>query len=348
MESLPPFKSYNRTAIPSRWKGPLRHDDDRLERSELGFEVTMEILRWLLGEATGRQCAEFVLDRAAIVPANFKLGGWQIDILGGPLGAVVGGYRDAEWLYSEVFSAHQADAVQWAFGLLTIPSVAEGDWSNVSVEEVSLAYRRFCIRAHPNRGGKPKEFLRLQVAMEIVRAFSGEAGPLEPRSHTKQAVVLRDVDVAKQLELSAEQVEEEAKTAPLDDLESQNAFLDEYILRQMQFKSEIIDEIARLHENCAYAILGVSADASDGEIRKAYKIAAMQAHPDKGGDKEEFQELNSAYEKIMERRKGGSKEPNGFEHSSESPAQATNEGGSSPQQKKTACNPDADDDDDGN
>lgn len=30
---------------------------------------------------------------------------------------------------------------------------------------------------------------------------------------------------------------------------------------------------------------------------------AMQCHPDKGGDKAEFQELHEAYEKIMEQRR---------------------------------------------
>lgn len=29
----------------------------------------------------------------------------------------------------------------------------------------------------------------------------------------------------------------------------------------------------------------------------------MQCHPDKGGDKAEFQELHEAYEKIMEQRR---------------------------------------------
>ena len=33
----------------------------------------------------------------------------------------------------------------------------------------------------------------------------------------------------------------------------------------MCFKSEIVAEIARLHENSAYSILGVSPDASDAD-----------------------------------------------------------------------------------
>lgn len=345
-DNLPPLKSWNRTVLPNNWRGPVCFSGEGLERSELGFDVTVEVRRWLLGEVTGRQCAEFVLDRAATVPANFKHGGWQIDVLGGPLGAVVGGYRDAEWLYSEVFAAHQADAVQWAFTLLNVAGTAEGDWSNVSTEDVSLAYRRICIRSHPNRGGKPKEFLRLQVAMEIVRAFSGEAGPLELSTNCRKPIVLRDVDVAKQLDkLSLEEVEEAARSSPMEDLELENHALDEYILRQMQFKSEIIDEIARLHENCAYAILGVSADASDGEIRKAYKIAAMQAHPDKGGDKEEFQELNSAYEKIMERRKGTTtKDADDGDRSC--PSSARQQNGAPRKGKSKTDNSEADADDD--
>merc|ERR1719414_688426 len=82
-----------------------------------------------------------------------------------------------------------------------------------------------------------------------------------------------------------------------------NRALDEYILRQMCFKTEIVDEIARLHEDSAYAILGVSSDATDSEIKRAYRLVAMQCHPDKGGDKEDFQELTSAYERIMEQRR---------------------------------------------
>merc|ERR1712137_349809 len=65
-----------------------------------------------------------------------------------------------------------------------------------------------------------------------------------------------------------------------------------------------------------YAILGVSSDATDAEIKRAYRLIAMQCHPDKGGDKEDFQELNNAYEKIMEQRRsstGANGENNGNE-----------------------------------
>jgi len=36
-----------------------------------------------------------------------------------------------------------------------------------------------------------------------------------------------------------------------------------------------------------YKIVGVSKDASNAEIKKAYKRGALKHHPDKGGDPEE-------------------------------------------------------------
>lgn len=64
-----------------------------------------------------------------------------------------------------------------------------------------------------------------------------------------------------------------------------------------------------------YETLGVSENASQDEIKRAYRKLAMQHHPDKGGDTNKFQEIQSAYDVIgdeqrrvqydAERRNGG-------------------------------------------
>jgi DnaJ-class molecular chaperone len=52
-----------------------------------------------------------------------------------------------------------------------------------------------------------------------------------------------------------------------------------------------------------YSILGVSKNASDQEIRKAYKKMSMQHHPDRGGNEEEFKKVNEAYSTLKDPQK---------------------------------------------
>ena len=56
-----------------------------------------------------------------------------------------------------------------------------------------------------------------------------------------------------------------------------------------------------------YNILGVPTDASDAEIKKAYRKLAIQYHPDKNPDnkaaEEKFKEINSAYEILSNPKK---------------------------------------------
>lgn len=53
-----------------------------------------------------------------------------------------------------------------------------------------------------------------------------------------------------------------------------------------------------------YKILGVSRDATDDEIKKAYRKLAHKYHPDKsGGDEAKFKEINKAYQILSDKTK---------------------------------------------
>jgi molecular chaperone DnaJ len=53
-----------------------------------------------------------------------------------------------------------------------------------------------------------------------------------------------------------------------------------------------------------YEVLGVKKDASPDEIKKAFRRAAVQHHPDKeGGDETKFKEVNEAYDVLKDSQK---------------------------------------------
>src|SRR5205823_11580717 len=78
-----------------------------------------------------------------------------------------------------------------------------------------------------------------------------------------------------------------------------------------------------------YEVLGVKKDASDDEIKKAYRKLARQYHPDRNpGDKQaeaRFKEVQDAYDVLSDKTKRanfdrfGTAEPGGFRGGGPSP-----------------------------
>ena len=50
----------------------------------------------------------------------------------------------------------------------------------------------------------------------------------------------------------------------------------------------------------SYGILGLKRDANETEVKKAYRKAALEHHPDKGGTDEMFQKVQAAYDCLSD------------------------------------------------
>ena len=52
-----------------------------------------------------------------------------------------------------------------------------------------------------------------------------------------------------------------------------------------------------------YKILDIPETATAEEAKKAFKKAAVKHHPDRGGDKAKFQEINEAFQTLGDEKK---------------------------------------------
>jgi DnaJ homolog subfamily A member 2 len=62
-----------------------------------------------------------------------------------------------------------------------------------------------------------------------------------------------------------------------------------------------------------YDVLGVAKDASEQEIKKAFRKLTLLHHPDKGGDENKFKEINAAYEVLANAEKRALYDKHGLE-----------------------------------
>lgn len=69
--------------------------------------------------------------------------------------------------------------------------------------------------------------------------------------------------------------------------------------RVNEFKARIETYNAQVHSLSAHATLGVSATATQEEIKAAYRHLRSKHHPDRGGDADAFHKIQVAYEQLI-------------------------------------------------
>jgi len=74
-----------------------------------------------------------------------------------------------------------------------------------------------------------------------------------------------------------------------------------------------MDEEKDVDTSKLYELLNCPKDATQNEIKKAYRKIAMKAHPDKGGDPEKFKDINQAYEVLSNEEKRATYDKYGLE-----------------------------------
>ncbi len=57
--------------------------------------------------------------------------------------------------------------------------------------------------------------------------------------------------------------------------------------------------IRPIRKSQSHEILGVDPDADEEEIKQAFRKKALETHPDKGGDPDEFKKVREAYECLI-------------------------------------------------
>jgi DnaJ homolog subfamily A member 2 len=67
--------------------------------------------------------------------------------------------------------------------------------------------------------------------------------------------------------------------------------------------SHSVDEEKDVDTQQLYDVLGVPKEATEQDIRKAFRKLTLVHHPDKGGDENTFKEINAAYEVLSNKEK---------------------------------------------
>jgi hypothetical protein len=138
-------------------------------------------------------------------------------------------------------------------------------------------------------------------------AKTAAKGAGDGTTHAEDAVAAAIIDseiLRRQLDKPFNSVVEEAEGLSAEELERSNILLKPYIRQLSSLKASLTTKLKDLEDSKAYMSLGVAKDASESEIKKAYHSKAIKLHPDKpGGDTAKFQQLQTDYQEILDKRR---------------------------------------------
>uniref|UniRef100_A0A914C550 J domain-containing protein n=1 Tax=Acrobeloides nanus TaxID=290746 RepID=A0A914C550_9BILA len=146
----------------------------------LSFEALHSIYLWWKGEISGKRVAKNIIDCTATVGAGIGGGvvGGIIGSLAGPVGTfcgtLIGGAVSSiaanalvDKLTLELFDLPKDVAVENAYSFLGLSKSASSD-------AINAAYKKLCLKYHPDKGGNPEDFTKLQSCMAIIKVSHGE------------------------------------------------------------------------------------------------------------------------------------------------------------------------------
>eukprot|EP00933_Yihiella_yeosuensis_P040823 TRINITY_DN3521_c0_g1_i1.p1 TRINITY_DN3521_c0_g1~~TRINITY_DN3521_c0_g1_i1.p1 ORF type:complete len:1189 (+),score=287.26 TRINITY_DN3521_c0_g1_i1:210-3776(+) len=179
--------------------------------------------------------------------------------------------------------------------------VALSQGSSMTLDELHLGLRSLELRARADGSHTHGTLLGAIVSRELLRIYLGGSGT----SDGAVECISPAQELARVIRLGASGIELEAHAETLETLRDVPPSWTACQSALTSMVRTLRAELESLQTYGPYAALGIDCDASDSEIRRAYRDLCLLHHPDKGGDTATFQSLQQAHETIMDDRRKG-------------------------------------------